>query len=113
MSATPPQQIIRSSYSSSDTLQAREFVEEAYGARIRAGAVRDATCPITLERLRAGGIEFADLRSDLRHRRAPGIHAPGRTPKDRGGDHDALGHGSHDSARCERFQPHRDHAPQL
>jgi AraC-like DNA-binding protein len=57
----PLQSIVHTTYGTDDPLEAREFVEEAYGARLRVAAPRGRTGPLSLDRLQVGGIELADL----------------------------------------------------
>lgn len=52
---------VRASYATADPFEAREFVEEAYGARIRVGSIRDRRFRVSLERVRCGDVELADL----------------------------------------------------
>jgi AraC-like DNA-binding protein len=56
-----PRRITHSRYATEDPLEAREFVEEAYGARLRVAAVRERRAPLTLDRIQAGEVELADL----------------------------------------------------
>ena len=53
--------IVRSDFSSSDPLEARELIDRVYGGRLRVGAVRDSSWKVTVNQIQAGAISFVDL----------------------------------------------------
>jgi AraC-like DNA-binding protein len=56
-----PRSIVHTTYGTEDPLEAREFVEEAYGARLRVAAPRGTSGTLSLDRLQVGEVEIADL----------------------------------------------------
>jgi AraC-like DNA-binding protein len=61
MADLTPSPIVHTTYGTDDPLEAREFVEDAYGARLRVAAPRGRSGPLSLDRLQAGEVELADL----------------------------------------------------
>jgi AraC-like DNA-binding protein len=61
MSDPKTRSIVHTTYGTDDPLEARRFVEEAYGARLRVAAPQGKGGTLTLDRLQVGEVEIADL----------------------------------------------------
>ncbi|MBO0708354.1 MAG: helix-turn-helix transcriptional regulator [Candidatus Dormibacteraeota bacterium] len=53
--------IVRSDFSTSDALEAREVIDQVYGGRLRVGRVRDGDLRVRVNQMQAAGIVSTDL----------------------------------------------------
>jgi AraC-like DNA-binding protein len=64
---TPPAQLRRTEFTTSDQAEAREFIDEAYGGRLTLSAVRDGNWRVSISKADAGAFSVAEatLTADL------------------------------------------------